>query len=259
MPVILVNSYPCRHSSLQSARLIRWGKEAGKDPDAIGVDFGAELQTALKSQNLPHRVASIINDSVACLFSGLSEEHNTRIGLIVGTGFNLSFLRQSEPDVFADPDVFESESASSSTTVINSELGSFGEEGQLKPYLTKFDLSVINSDMFEHPGQQVFEKMVTGSYVPELFRCVQYINLSKKMPFFDFVFNVVFRIICKELIDQGVLFNGQSSDLLDTPGGIPQTFIGQIIRAGEQGLNHVQVYYCFPLFTIFTHFLGCSY
>ena len=43
------------------------------------------------------------SNKVACLFTGLSEHPNTQIGLIIGTGFNISFLKPrgegSNPDV----------------------------------------------------------------------------------------------------------------------------------------------------------------
>lgn len=205
-----MNSFPCQHNSLQSAQLIRWTKGLNA-PGAIGKDFGQELQIALENENLPHKVVSLINDTVACLFTGLSEDHNTRIGLIIGTGFNLAFLRSS------DMDVFESESPPDQSVVINSELGNLGEDGELANYVTEYDLAVSNGSHAAHKGQQVFEKMLTGCYLPELFR-----------------------VICKQLVDQGVLFNGVSSDILDTPGGIPQNLLAQVVRAGEEGLNHVQ-------------------
>jgi hypothetical protein len=50
-----------------------------------------------------------------------------------------------------------------------------------------------------------------------------------------------FRIICKELVTEGILFNGQSSEMLDRPGAIPPNLLAQIVRAGDEGLNHVQV------------------
>ena len=47
-------------------------------------------------------------------------------------------------------------------------------------------------------------------------------------------------MICKDLIDTGVLFNGVSSELFDRVGKIPRNFLSQIINAGKEGLNHVQ-------------------
>ena len=51
---------------------------------------------------------------------------------------------------------------------------------------------------------------------------------------------IIFSLICKDLIDTGVLFNGISSELFDRVGKIPRNFLSQIINAGKEGLNHVQ-------------------
>lgn len=64
--------------------------------DGIGLDVSELLQNAISEAGLPHKVVAIVNDTVACLFTGVSEEVNTKLGLIIGTGFNLSFLRTSE-------------------------------------------------------------------------------------------------------------------------------------------------------------------
>ena len=64
--------------------------------DGIGLDVSELLQSAISDAGLPHKVVAIVNDTVACLFTGVSEEVNTKLGLIIGTGFNLSFLRTSE-------------------------------------------------------------------------------------------------------------------------------------------------------------------
>ena len=85
LPIALVNSFPCQHRSIYSADLIRWTKSMNVS-DAVGKDIGAELQSALATEGLPHIVSSLINDAVACLFTGLSEDGNTKIGLIVGSG-----------------------------------------------------------------------------------------------------------------------------------------------------------------------------
>ena len=46
-------------------------------------------------------MVGVVNDSVACLFTGLAEDINTRIGCIIGTGFNISVLTPN-PDNTSD-------------------------------------------------------------------------------------------------------------------------------------------------------------
>ena len=43
------------------------------------------------------------------------------------------------------------------------------------------------------------------------------------------------------LTNEGLLFNGISSPYLDEPGKLPPDFLAQLIKAGDEGLNQVQV------------------
>ena len=38
-----------------------------------------------------------------------------------------------------------------------------------------------------------------------------------------------------------MLFSGNSSEILENPGSVPPNFLNEIVRAGDSGLNHVQV------------------
>lgn len=55
-----------------------------------------------------------VNDSTACLFTGISEHPSTRIGIIIGSGFNISFLNSDNDDVFEEGNNFQ---------IINTEIG----------------------------------------------------------------------------------------------------------------------------------------
>ena len=43
------------------------------------------------------------------------------------------------------------------------------------------------------------------------------------------------------LTREGLLFNGISSSYLEEPGKLPPDFMAQLIKAGDEGLNQVQV------------------
>ena len=64
----------------------------------------------------------------------------------------------------------QSENGNDKWTVYNSEIGSFGDNGELEEFLTSFDRVVHNVEMSTHKGEQILEKMITGKYLAELFR-----------------------------------------------------------------------------------------
>jgi len=215
LQLIMVNAFPCRHFSLKDAHLIRWTKTI----DAKGA-FSKSLRDllvqALKKVGINQELNVLCNDSTACLYTGLAEDPNSRLGVILGTGFNIAVMSPTETSNSTDP-TNQSETGTDKWTVYNSEIGSFGDNGELEDILTSFDRVVHNGEMSTHKGEQILEKMITGKYLAELFR-----------------------LICKDLIDTGVLFNGISSELFDRVGKIPRNFLSQIINAGKEGLNHVQ-------------------
>ena len=43
------------------------------------------------------------------------------------------------------------------------------------------------------------------------------------------------------MTDEGLLFNGFGSEFLDEPGKLPSDFLSQLVKAGDEGLNQVQV------------------
>merc|ERR1711953_1130139 len=103
---------------------------------------------------LKYSLNLLCNDSTACLYTGLAEDPNTRLGLILGTGFNVALLR---PGV-------------GHWTSVNSLLGNFGDGGEMDDFLTCFDRALLTGEMSTHKNEQVLEKMITGKYIAEIFR-----------------------------------------------------------------------------------------
>ena len=135
--------------------MIRWTKTI----DAKGA-FSKSLRDllvqALKKVGINQELNVLCNDSTACLYTGLAEDPNSRLGVILGTGFNIAVMSPTE--------------TSDKWTVYNSEIGSFGDNGELEDILTSFDRVVHNGEMSTHKGEQILEKMITGKYLAELFR-----------------------------------------------------------------------------------------
>ena len=122
------------------------------------------IGNSVKTEAIKH-----VNYSVACLFTGLSEHPNTKIGLIIGNGFNISFLNREDDENYT---VINSELGKSLQQQLTSYLwiGSLGENGELAELLTQYDTELQMSDHCHYKNQQTFEKMLTTRYVPELFR-----------------------------------------------------------------------------------------
>ena len=127
----MVIAFPARQYSINSAEWIRWTKNL----NASGAEkkrFEELLKTSLEKTDLNFNLNVLCNDSTACLYTGLAEDPNTRLGLILGTGFNVSVLRLDTSDT-------------NKWHSVSSELGNLGEGGELDEYLTCFDRNLLDS------------------------------------------------------------------------------------------------------------------
>merc|ERR1712131_129341 len=153
---------------LKDAHLIRWTKTI----DAKGA-FSKSLRDllvqALQKVGINQELNVLCNDSTACLYTGLAEDPNSRLGVILGTGFNIAVMSPTEKPEQTDFNN-QTENCNDKWAVYNSEIGSFGDNGELEEILTSFDRVVHNGEMSTHKGEQILEKMITGKYLAELFR-----------------------------------------------------------------------------------------
>jgi hexokinase len=157
-------SYPADSCLDGDAILLRWTKGINI-PDMLKARVGELLVNHLNTRDdIKTRFKSIkvINDTVACLFAGLTErtEQNkafdSYIGLIVGTGTNMASLmplhkieKLSRKDIGDIP--------------VNLESGNFNP-----PHLTVID-GLVDA-MSNNKGSQRFEKAISGGYLGELFK-----------------------------------------------------------------------------------------
>lgn len=154
-------SYPAASRLNGDAILLRWTK--GIDiPDMIDKPVGESLIRYLnnhKSINTTFSGIKVINDTVACLFAGLSEiGYHSYMGLIVGTGTNMASLmplNKIEKLNNENPDLIP----------VNLESGNF-----YPPYLTVID-GLVDA-MSNNKGNQRFEKAISGGYLGEIFKTV---------------------------------------------------------------------------------------
>ena len=159
-------SYPAASRLNGDAVLLRWTK--GIDiPDMIGKPVGEPLLKYLnnhKDIQTTFTDVKVINDTVACLFAGLTEltvekkPFDSYIGLIVGTGTNMAGLMQLNK-------IEKLNNKDEGMIPVNLESGNFNP-----PHLTVID-SLVDT-MSNNKGQQRFEKAISGGYLGELFKAV---------------------------------------------------------------------------------------
>jgi len=154
-------SYPAASRLNGDAILLRWTK--GIDiPDMINKPVGESLMNFLnnyKGIKTKFTDIKVINDTVACLFAGLSKAgYDSYMGLIVGTGTNMASLMRLDKIIKLKKD-------DSGSIPVNLESGNF-----YPPYLTVVD-GLVDA-MSNNKGQQRFEKAISGGYVGEIFKTV---------------------------------------------------------------------------------------
>ena len=155
-------SYPAASRLNGDAILLRWTK--GIDiPEMIGKPVGEPLVNYLnnhKDIKTSFNGIKVINDTVACLFAGLSvvTGYDSYMGLIVGTGTNMASLMPLDK-------IEKLNNKDGMSIPVNLESGNFKP-----PYLTTIDRLV--DAMSNNKGQQLFEKAISGGYLGEIFKTV---------------------------------------------------------------------------------------
>ncbi|XP_006658518.3 hexokinase-1-like [Oryza brachyantha] len=152
-------SFPVHQTSIASGTLIRWTKAFAVD-DAVGEDVVAALQVAMSRRGLDMRVAALINDTVGTLAAGSYYDEDVVAAVILGTGTNAAYVEDAAA-------IAKLPTGPSSTMVINTEWGSFA--APCLP-LTEFDEALDAESL--NPGEQTFEKLISGMYLGEIVRRV---------------------------------------------------------------------------------------
>jgi len=161
MPIGYCFSYPAESMLNGDAKLLRWTK--GVDiKEMVGKPVGQPLVDYLNKKNdAKFTGIKVINDTVASLFAGLTEnDYDAYIGLIVGTGTNMATFIKSDKIAKLNPEYKEG-----GLVPVNLESGNFNP-----PHLTVIDEKVdACSDI---KGAQRFEKAVSGMYLGEILKSV---------------------------------------------------------------------------------------
>lgn len=157
LPVGYCFSYPSQVLPSLDARLLRWTK--GIDiPGVVGCLVGEGLAAALADEGIPPACVHVLNDTVASMIGGALDYPGPSrhvIGLIAGTGSNMA--------AFFEAERFAKLRDHDGDVAINLESGNFD-----CPHLTEADDAVDRAS--NTPGEQRFEKAISGYYLPFLYR-----------------------------------------------------------------------------------------
>ena len=146
-------SFPSSQDDLNNAKLIIWTKEFAT-PGVEGEVVNDLLLDALKKRGIENVIpVAVINDTVAVLLSAAYKQADVYTGSIYATGHNTCYLEGS----IHDPKGF-----GTGGMILNLECGNF-----MKLTPNRFDTELDQKS--EKPGEQRFEKMVSGRYMGELF------------------------------------------------------------------------------------------
>ncbi|KAK7984610.1 hypothetical protein PG989_012012 [Apiospora arundinis] len=160
-------SFPAYQTALDAGILLRWTK--GFDiPDAVNQDVCMLLQKELDVLKLPVKVAALVNDAVGTVMSraySIPTSHvRPMVGAIFGTGTNGVYL-QALSEVTKP---IEGQSALTGQSMfMSTEWGSFDNKLAVLP-VTSYDAELNQFSV--NPGNQMFEKRVSGMFLGELLR-----------------------------------------------------------------------------------------
>lgn len=167
LPLGFTFSYPASQDNITQGILQRWTK--GFDIEGVeGKDVVPMLQAAIEKLNVPVKVVALINDTTGTLVASMYADVETKMGLIFGTGVNGAYY-----DTCGDIPKLEGrlcDDVNDQTPMaINCEYGSFDNEHLVLPR-TKYDIQIDAES--PRPGQQSFEKMISGYYLGEVLRLI---------------------------------------------------------------------------------------
>ncbi|XP_055387216.1 hexokinase-1-like [Condylostylus longicornis] len=169
-------SFPMKQHSLHSASLKKWTKSF-HCPAIVGEDVVLKLQNALnriKRSNI--EVLAIMNDTTGTLLQGAKLDHQTRIGIVVGTGTNAAYIEHAERVKH-----WEQKRHGETNVVVVSEWGGFGDNGVIDFCKTEFDIEVDQNSLNCH--NYTFEKYISGKYIGETCRVIIKKLQEKKLLF----------------------------------------------------------------------------
>ncbi|XP_047327406.1 hexokinase-1-like [Impatiens glandulifera] len=165
-------SFPVRQTSIASGTLIKWTKGFSIE-DTVGQDIVGELTKAMERVKLDMRVSALVNDTIGTLAGGRYKNPDVIAAVILGTGTNAAYVEK-----VTEINKWEGLPPTSGEMVINMEWGNFHSEHLP---LTEYDSALDNESL--NPGEQIFEKIISGMYLGEIVRRVL-LRMAEEAAFF---------------------------------------------------------------------------
>uniref|UniRef100_M8BVK9 Phosphotransferase n=1 Tax=Aegilops tauschii TaxID=37682 RepID=M8BVK9_AEGTA len=153
-------SFPVKQTSIDSGILIKWTKGFAVSGTA-GKDVVACLNAAMERQGLDMSVSALVNDTVGALAGAHYWDEDVMVAVILGTGTNACYIERTE----SIPKL-QHLGLGTGNTIINTEWGAFSDGLPLTEFDKDMDAESIN------PGEQIFEKTISGMYLGEIVRRV---------------------------------------------------------------------------------------
>ncbi|CAM8983223.1 unnamed protein product [Rhodiola kirilowii] len=152
-------SFPVRQASVASGSLIKWTKGFSVE-DAVGQDIVRELTKAMERAGLDMRVSALVNDTIGTLAGGRYHDQDVIAAVILGTGTNAAYVERAK-----EIPKWQGPLPKSGNMVINTEWGNFRS-----PHLPVTELDKALDAESLNPGEQLYEKMISGMYLGEVVR-----------------------------------------------------------------------------------------
>ncbi|KAL7255927.1 hypothetical protein ACSBR1_009958 [Camellia fascicularis] len=153
-------SYPVDQAAASSGTAIKW-KSLAVD-DTVGKELVNDMNQALEKHGVDMRVFALVDETVGDLAGGRYYNKETIAAITLGMGTNAAYVEtaQSVPK-------WNGPFPKSGYVVINMQWGSFSSSHLP---LTEFDSSLDAES--SNPGNQIFEKLISGMYLGEIVRRV---------------------------------------------------------------------------------------
>ncbi|XP_058068913.1 hexokinase-1-like [Magnolia sinica] len=153
--------FPIDQRSGSSGTIIEWPKGFAIK-DTVGKDAVTEINEAMERNGVDMRVFALVNDTVGALAEGRYISSDVVASVILGVGANAAYVELAH----AVPK-WHGPLPNSGHMVINMEWGNF-HSSHLP--VTEFDIRLDAES--SNPGEQIFEKLISGMHLGEIVRRV---------------------------------------------------------------------------------------